>query len=308
MSGTTLSQSLISYPWITDFTVIFLSLFIQGIPFLLFGAFMGVFASQYLPLTEIFKKFPRNPILSSLCGIAAAPLLPSCECIAAPMIRRLIQSGLPPAAAISYLFAAPVLNPICLISTFTAFFASSPILVTGWRIFGSSLIALVLGILFSKINSSSLWKSDLIFSSNPREPKTQKVEFKIFIKSFLNDFWNVATFYLIGCLLAAWFQTYPFSLRFAAHSSQGVFGNITLMLVAFLASICSSADAFVANSFSQFSFSSKLAFLWIGPILNLKLLLIYQSLFKSKIGFYLLLIIPSLVFLMSWIILILMNR
>ncbi|MBP2322395.1 uncharacterized membrane protein YraQ (UPF0718 family) [Kibdelosporangium banguiense] len=46
---------------------------------------------------------------------------------------------------------------------------------------------------------------------------------------------------------------------------------LTLAIVAVLLSICSEADAFVAASLTQFSLTARLAFLVVGPMIDLKL-------------------------------------
>jgi uncharacterized membrane protein YraQ (UPF0718 family) len=58
-----------------------------------------------------------------------------------------------------------------------------------------------------------------------------------------------------------------------------ILGAMLLMVAAFVLSLCSEADAFVAVSFIQFPTSSQLAFLVFGPILDIKLALLYSATF-----------------------------
>jgi len=50
-----------------------------------------------------------------------------------------------------------------------------------------------------------------------------------------------------------------------------VLAVLALAVLAVLLSICSEADAFVAASLSQFSLTARLAFLVVGPMVDLKL-------------------------------------
>jgi uncharacterized membrane protein YraQ (UPF0718 family) len=59
-------------------------------------------------------------------------------------------------------------------------------------------------------------------------------------------------------------------------------GSLTLMAMAFILSLCSEADAFVAVSFTAFPRSSQLAFLVFGPILDTKLAALYGATFRSS--------------------------
>ena len=56
-----------------------------------------------------------------------------------------------------------------------------------------------------------------------------------------------------------------------AIAANPVLSVIALALLAVLLSICSEADAFVAASLTQFSLTARLAFLVVGPMVDLKL-------------------------------------
>jgi hypothetical protein len=57
---------------------------------------------------------------------------------------------------------------------------------------------------------------------------------------------------------------------------------LALALLAVLLSICSEADAFVAASLSQFSLTARLAFLVVGPMVDLKLFAMQAGSFGSR--------------------------
>ena len=52
------------------------------------------------------------------------------------------------------------------------------------------------------------------------------------------------------------------------------------MLLAYLLSLCSTSDAFIAATLDRFSHGAKLAFLVFGPMMDVKLTLLYQTLMR----------------------------
>jgi len=61
-----------------------------------------------------------------------------------------------------------------------------------------------------------------------------------------------------------------------------VLSVIALAVLAVLLSICSEADAFVAASLSQFSLTSRLVFLVVGPMVDLKLIAMQTGVFGRR--------------------------
>jgi uncharacterized membrane protein YraQ (UPF0718 family) len=59
-----------------------------------------------------------------------------------------------------------------------------------------------------------------------------------------------------------------------------VLGTLAMMGTAFVLSLCSEADAFVAVSFTAFGLGPQLAFLVLGPVLDAKLAVLYGATFR----------------------------
>ncbi len=74
-----------------------------------------------------------------------------------------------------------------------------------------------------------------------------------------------------------------------------VVGTLALMAIAYISSLCSEADAFVAVSFTQFNLGSQLAFLVFGPILDFKLTFLYGAAFKERFIASLALVVAPLI-------------
>lgn len=96
---------------------------------------------------------------------------------------------------------------------------------------------------------------------------------------------------VVGGMLAAAMQTFiPQSFLLAIGG--GPFISVLVMLaLAFILSICSTVDAFVALGFlGTFSFGSVLSFLTFGPMVDIKSLLMYRQVFKDRVVSYLILL------------------
>jgi uncharacterized membrane protein YraQ (UPF0718 family) len=57
---------------------------------------------------------------------------------------------------------------------------------------------------------------------------------------------------------------------------------LTLAVLAVVLSICSEADAFVAASLQEFSLTARLAFLVVGPMIDLKLFAMQAGVFGRR--------------------------
>ena len=80
----------------------------------------------------------KKRLSSTNCTLYDRANLPVCECGNVPIARSLIANGLKPADVISFLFAAPIINPITIISTMTAF--SFDTRMVWWRIIFALII------------------------------------------------------------------------------------------------------------------------------------------------------------------------
>jgi uncharacterized membrane protein YraQ (UPF0718 family) len=100
----------------------------------------------------------------------------------------------------------------------------------------------------------------------------------------LHDFMDITVFLIIGATLAAVAKLYIDPNQITQLSREQPYLAIPLMMaLAVVMCLCSEADAFVAASFTEMSASSKLAFLVLGPMLDLKLLLMYTRVFRPRL-------------------------
>ena len=274
---------------------IFQGLLIEAIPFLLLGVTIAGLARWLVPQSAWVRRLPRNPLLAPIVGALLGFALPACECGNVPVARRLLASGAPLGTGFGFLFAAPVLNPIVLASTWAAFPDKTWLL---WaRPAGAFCIALALSALLGLIPESRLLQSALLeerqlsqplsslgllerrtglVGAGPVRPETQAESTALVHQELLHhstrEFLSLLTLLVIGSALAAVVQTWLPRSWLLALGSAPTLSILALMLLALVVSVCSSVDAFLALGFAaQVTPGALLAFLLLGPVVDLKL-------------------------------------
>ena len=294
-----------------DFALAFLSILFEGAPFILLGTLISGFIDIYLPAGTMDRFLPRNKFLAVLTAGLLGAVFPVCECAVVPVIRRLVKKGLPVSCALTYMLAAPIVNPITALSTWKAFQGQGAMMMTSSRLLLGFLIAVAVGIIVSKLSLSSVLKPKLVESlekdsvankhhhhddhdhsccghDHHHEP-TPDNRLVAALRSAMKDFVDVAVYFSIGVTITALFNTgiAPGAnwLDSLAHSPTAA--PAALMALAFVLSLCSTSDAFIAATLDKFSWGAKLAFLTFGPMMDVKLLFLYQTVLRKRFIFLL---------------------
>ena len=139
---------------------IFQGLLLEAIPFLLLGVVIAGLARWFVPQTAWIKRLPDHPVLAPITGALMGFALPACECGNVPVARRMLASGAPLGTALGFLFAAPVLNPIVLASTWAAFPDQPWLLIA--RPLGAFGLAVMLSLTQSQLTETQLLERALL--------------------------------------------------------------------------------------------------------------------------------------------------
>jgi uncharacterized protein len=252
---------------------VFVSIVLQSLPFVLVGVFASALVQQLLRGEVVARYLPRRPalavLLSSLFGLVA----PVCDCGAIPLGRQLMAKGVPVYAAIAFLIAAPVINPITLFSTALAFQGNVGVVVL--RAAMTLSVALIVGLLAARL----LGAIPLGVPSLAHLPDGDKVDQSLRTRARLSrivqhatgEYFEILFFVVLGALFTAASQTLVPRADLTALGAQRAGSVLALMPIATILSICSEADAFVARAFAgTFSFGAVLAFMTIGQIVDLR--------------------------------------
>jgi uncharacterized protein len=209
---------------------------------------------------------------------------PVCECGSVPVARRLIAKGVHPAAGLAFMLASPILNPIVLASTWVAYSGRgvAPEMVAGRAGLGL-ILALTAGWAIGTDRASELLRPRAGDGKEHDDAHSrQQSRFSEFTTHLASDFFFMGRFVVLGGAIAALMQTAIPQSIVGGLAQTPVVGALALMGLAFVLSLCSEADAFVAVSFLQFPLGSQLAFLVFGPVVDAKLALLYGATFRRR--------------------------
>jgi hypothetical protein len=280
------------------FSTRFLGIFVEAVSFLLLGSVLSGLIEVFITKEDILRFVPRNPIAATLFGSLLGFLFPVCECGVVPVTKRLYQKGLPISVGITFLLAAPVMNPIVFVSTLAAF-GWGPVLVGRFVI--TWIIALVVGLLFSfQTRPQRLINPRAVLSiSGGSDQATPIAETRMALlpglrKAFSlasEDFFDMGRYLVIGSFLAALLQTFIPQEAIRVLATNPVNSVLVMAGLAFLLSVCSTVDAFLALSFARtFTTGSILTFLTFGPMVDIKSAAMYLGVYRRRTVLYMMLL------------------
>ena len=265
--------------WSDTFTAYFLAIILSATPYILLGACLSGVVEVFLPptlLVRITRRLGRGAVLATAL---VAPLFPICECGIIAVVRGLLRKGLPLNLALTYLLAAPIVNPIVLLSTYTAFQDfRHPI----FRTLGGLLVATAIGYAFSRVKPERALRASFLNEASEGDSDHHAEDtLSHLVQHVRKDFLDMMPFFLMGVFIASGMKTFLSERALSMAAASPVWGPASMMLMAFVLSLCSEADAFPAASFTAFSLTAHMGFLVLGPMLDIKLLLMYRTVFKT---------------------------
>ena len=272
--------------WIQAALIVFGGLVIQALPFVLMGALASAAIEVFVPASalERLASLPR-PLQLPAAGLAGLAF-PICECGSVPVARRLLAKGLLPSAAITFMLAAPVVNPVVIASTFVAFRGRSALwtIVIGRFALGL-IVAIVVGWVLGGRRKDELLRRSGAHDDAPDPIALEEPEprWRAFFVHLGNDFLFMGRFLLLGASAAALVQTFLPQDVIARVAGVPVLDVVVMMALAFVLSLCSESDAFIAASFVSFGPAAQLAFLVFGPMVDFKLGALYAGTFGRRV-------------------------
>ena len=275
---------------------IFLSIVLEAIPFILLGVFASALIQVFVSEEFIQRLIPKNPYIALLPAVLVSALLPVCECAIIPVIRRLLKKGMPLHIGIVILVGAPILNPVVFAATFYAFQSNKSIVYSRMGLAVVACLLIGLSIYFFFKNSNQL--RNVHFHEHEEANADNKLKQMLYHAG--DEFFDIGKYLLCGALVASLFQTFLDRQLLMNLASNDYMSSAVMMGFAYLLSLCSEADAFVASSFSHtFSPTALLAFLLYGPMMDFKNTIMLLAFFKKRFACSLILIITVSVYLIT---------
>ena len=288
-----------------DIAIYFTTIMLEAIPFLLLGALISAIIEEFVSEERISKMIPKNRVLGSLVGIFLGLFIPACDCAVIPIAMRLKKKKVPTNVIVSFMLASPIISPVVLLSTFFAFGETEKMLLFGFEmpklfvyrtIFGV-VVALVVGIILDIICKDAVLKEEIyehhhhhhdhehIHTCNHHhEKETGPIgRVKNIINIMYGDFMGIISYMAVGALLAATMQILLPISNIGGIVQNKYISTFIMMLLAFALSLCSTSDAFIARTFmNSLSKNSILAFILLGPMIDIKNTILLNKSFNKK--------------------------
>lgn len=327
-----------------------LAVFLEALPFLVLGSLVSACMEVFVPRAWVERRAPKSLPGALAFGVALGTVLPTCECGVVPVVRRMMGKGVPVPTAVAYMLAAPVVNPVVIVSTWVAF--RGDMLMTGLRAAVVAATAVAVGISvrrmaadgvlraagagapgahdacgcgcghdecghdhgrgddtavpvtaplsgldgaraallpqFSAVQATMATPATVFPEAAPLPPAfaspsavaSRAAQWHGVARHMTADLLDACAWLLPGALAAAAFRTFTPPEALFLFMDTPALAIPAMMGLAVLLSVCSEADAFVAASFVGFPPSARLAFVALGPMLDLKLMAMYGAAFR----------------------------
>jgi uncharacterized protein len=256
-------------------TTVFVAIVVQALPFLVLGVLVSGAITALVSPAVLARLLPRSPVLAVPSAALAGTALPGCECASVPIAGRLTARGVQPAAAVTFMLAAPAVNPVVLVATAVAF-PGQPEMVLA-RFLGSLATSIAVGLLWWRVGDQR-W----VERARQRLAGDGGAGWPAFGSAARHDLWDAGGWLVVGAAAAATLQVVvPRSLLLAVADHHAL-SVLALGGLAVLLAICSEADAFVAASLREFSLTARLVFLVVGPAVDVKLIAMQTGVFGRQ--------------------------
>jgi len=260
---------------IAHWATIFVAITVQAMPFLVLGVTVSAALATFVQPRAMARLIPSRPVVAVPVATLAGAALPGCECGSVPIAGRLVSRGVPDAAALTFLLAAPAINPVVLVATAVAFPGHPSVVIA--RLVASAAAAMVVGFVWARFGRAEWLDRTRLWHSDP-----EGAPVATFVGTALHDLLHAGGFLIIGAATAATLQTVVPRSALDSVAGAGALSVLALALLAVVMAICSEADAFVAASLTQFSPTARLTFMVVGPMVDVKLIALQAGTFGSR--------------------------
>ena len=271
VSGGVVSGFIARRPDLSVAATVFCGVFVQALPFLVLGVLVSGLVAAYVTPDRLARLLPRRTGVAILAAGIGGAALPGCECGSVPVARRLFE-GASGAAALTFMLAAPAINPVVLVATAVAF-PGQPKMVAA-RCAASLLTAVVMGAVWAR------WgRAEWVTRRLPRLHDDDASRWTVFTEAARHDFLQAASYLVIGAAAAAALRVLVPQAVFEHLAGQTAVAIAMMALLAVVLALCSEADAFVAASLTMLPLLPRLVFLVVGPAVDVKLFAMQVGMF-----------------------------
>lgn len=280
-------------PELGDLAINFVAIILEAMPFMMVGAVIGSIIEVFVPSEFVQRVLAGHTKSTVFVAAALGMVFPVCECAIVPIVRRLINKGVPRPAAIAFLLGAPIVNPLVAASTWLAYRGNWGMVTTrmvcGYVIAVS--VALVFDAMFRHQNivlpeSSASCEHGCHHCGHDHHshaPSSLLVKITDAATHAREDFFTIGKFLIIGAFVAAFARATIDVVAFQQLFASPILSILAMMGLAVTLNLCSETDAFIAAGFRGiFPETAQMAFMVLGPMLDLKLMLAYFTMFRGR--------------------------
>lgn len=274
IAGTWLRANVARSDTLATAGTVFCGVFVQALPFLGLGVLVSGLIAVFLPPERLVRWLPRRPASAVVAAGLAGAALPGCECGSVPVARRLFgDGGAAGAAALTFMLAAPAINPVVVVATAVAFPGQPKMVIA--RVGASLLTAVVMGLVWTRWGRTD-WITRRL---PPNATSATGPRWQQFTEVARQDFLQAAAYLVIGAAAAAALHVAVPQRIFEHVGAHLILGVIVMAALAVMLAVCSEADAFVASSLTMVPLVPRLVFLVVGPAVDVKLLAMQSGMF-----------------------------
>jgi uncharacterized membrane protein YraQ (UPF0718 family) len=297
--------------------ITFVSIVLEALPFVMLGSLIGGLIEVFLSRERLAALVPRGRTVAVFAAAALGLLIPVCECAIIPVTRRLVRKGIPFSVAVAYLIAGPIVNPLVAASTAVAYSGTEDPtwLIVAARLLCGYAVAVFIALLTEELfPGHKALRPDWQQSADDTactcdhdhtegcthadgRPRSWAGRVVHAFEHGADDFLQVSQFLIIGAFVAALSQSFIARQTFVDLADSPAITIVLMMAMAVVLNLCSEADAFVAASFrGSLPLSAQMAFLVLGPMLDLKLIAMYLSFVRKRALLVMIVLMCTLVF------------
>lgn len=270
----------------SSFKLNFVSIVLEAFPFISIGSFISALIQICIPDELIYKAFKGNRVVSSFIASMLGLFFPICDCGTIPLALGFLSKGIPLNAVIAFMLSAPIMNPISILSTYYAFQDNIRIVVlrVALGIFISVICSLILGRhdkdkIVNKFAGNC--NCDLCNGTYKNASPIKKLEG--ILKGTADEFFKVSKFLIVAAVFTSLLQLLNSNNMLKSIPNNNLCYLLFMMIIAFMLSVCSTSDAFIAKGFMNIMpLNSILGFLILGPMIDIKNTIMFTAYFKKS--------------------------
>lgn len=276
------------YDYIRSISMVFLSILLQALPFLLLGAFVSAVIQAAVPAAWVLKQFTSGSIRSFFFAAIGGFFFPICDCGMVPVVSGLLKKDTPLPQTMTFWLASAAVNPVVILSVIYAFPGQSNVVFI--RILAGLAIGILVGVILKAAgfhtkdvirDNSTVNRVGGVFLEEITEKPCGKV--LLILDSANSEFFRVSRYVIAGAFISSLLLTVmPQTLK-SLFSSSFTIQFIIMIAASVFMSTCSTSNAFIGRSFNtNFTIVPILAFITLGPMLDIKNMIMMAGILKKS--------------------------